>query len=137
MNEFFIFQCDLGFLLHKTLVYTSLVVLGDAQNALSVRSKIRLQIWTQLGYLPKQFKVHQCLLCGQEVMAHCGPSAPKLSLGPSGQGATMVTPKQNCHVGHPSYPFFHHQKKNKNTSLLGFSSGSISVDQLILHLTCV
>ena len=40
MNEFFIFQRDLEFLLHKTLVYTSLVVLGDAQNALSVRSKI-------------------------------------------------------------------------------------------------
>ena len=34
----------LGFLLHKTLHYTNLVVLGDAQDALSVRSKIQLQI---------------------------------------------------------------------------------------------
>ena len=44
MNEFFIFQRDLGFLLHKTLDYTNLVALGDAQDALSMRSKIRLQI---------------------------------------------------------------------------------------------
>ena len=40
MNEFFIFQRDLGFLLHKALDYTNLVVLGDAQDALSMRSKI-------------------------------------------------------------------------------------------------
>jgi len=29
------------------------VVLGDAQDALNVRSKIRVRIWTHLGFLPQ------------------------------------------------------------------------------------
>ena len=38
-------------LLLKPTTMCGLVVLGDAQDALSVWSKVRVRIWTHLGYL--------------------------------------------------------------------------------------
>ena len=56
-------------LLKPTTMVCGLVVLGDAQDALSVWSKDRVQIWTHLGYF------HQCPSRGWKAMARHRPLA--------------------------------------------------------------
>ena len=42
----------------ETTEACGLVVMGDAQDMLSVRSKVRVQRWTHLDCLSQQLKVH-------------------------------------------------------------------------------